>query len=260
MCKLILDGRHGLAPINAPEHIVDIATGTGIWAVDFGIVYHSCPTYMRQHLTLCISAKQHPQSTVVGIDLSEFGTLSAPNVTFLQQDAEKDAWEFAQQFDYVHMRFVVTCFTDMRTVLRKALDNIKPGGWIEIHDVLGIPEFFDDGAPAPALERWCALCQTAAANIGRDFKKPLKYKSWLREVGFVDVEQRIFKSPGNTWPSNPKLKKIGALQLQSLSGAMEGLRGGFLAAAGVSNDKADDLLAKALEEMRNTNCHFWWPV
>lgn len=34
--KIICDGRLHLAPISKPQRVLDLATGTGIWAIEFG--------------------------------------------------------------------------------------------------------------------------------------------------------------------------------------------------------------------------------
>jgi SAM-dependent methyltransferase len=51
---LTLDDRLGLAPPNEPDskakHVLDIGTGTGIWAIDY--------------------ADEHPETQVIGVDLS----------------------------------------------------------------------------------------------------------------------------------------------------------------------------------------------
>jgi ubiquinone/menaquinone biosynthesis C-methylase UbiE len=33
--KMVADGMH-LAPISKPQRVLDLATGTGIWAIEFG--------------------------------------------------------------------------------------------------------------------------------------------------------------------------------------------------------------------------------
>lgn len=33
---LLLDGKLGEAPVKDPKFVLDIATGTGIWALDYG--------------------------------------------------------------------------------------------------------------------------------------------------------------------------------------------------------------------------------
>ena len=51
MCLQIMDGRLAEAPIDreSPSHVLDIGTGTGIWAIEF--------------------AEQYPNALVVGTDL-----------------------------------------------------------------------------------------------------------------------------------------------------------------------------------------------
>lgn len=36
MVGLILDGKLGLAPVKNPKNVLDVATGTGIWAIEYG--------------------------------------------------------------------------------------------------------------------------------------------------------------------------------------------------------------------------------
>lgn len=33
---LTLDGKLGLAPVSQPNYVLDIGTGTGIWAIEYG--------------------------------------------------------------------------------------------------------------------------------------------------------------------------------------------------------------------------------
>lgn len=50
----MLDNKLGLAPPNDPnsnaKRVLDVGTGTGIWAIDY--------------------ADEHPEATVIGVDLS----------------------------------------------------------------------------------------------------------------------------------------------------------------------------------------------
>jgi len=48
--SLLLDGKLHLAPLDAPQRILDIGTGTGIWAIDV--------------------ADEYPMAEVIGTDLS----------------------------------------------------------------------------------------------------------------------------------------------------------------------------------------------
>lgn len=37
MVRLIQRGRLGLAPVQNPKNVVDVCTGTGIWATEYGM-------------------------------------------------------------------------------------------------------------------------------------------------------------------------------------------------------------------------------
>jgi hypothetical protein len=88
---------------------------------------------------------------VIGTDLSAIQpSLGVPNCTFLKDDAEEE-WVFPLphleetepcvgicehriMFDYVHLRAMVTCFNDPKMVMKNALKNLNPGGWIEFQE------------------------------------------------------------------------------------------------------------------------------
>ena len=89
-----LNGELYLAPITQkPERVLDIGTGTGIWAMDF--------------------ADQHPATEVVGTDLSPIQPRwTPPNCKFEIDDANDD-WTFAKNsFDFIHVRYLLGCISD----------------------------------------------------------------------------------------------------------------------------------------------------
>ncbi|KAH7124684.1 S-adenosyl-L-methionine-dependent methyltransferase [Dactylonectria macrodidyma] len=85
---LTFDNKLGLSPPNLPEFktdwVLDLGTGTGIWAIDF--------------------ADGHPETEVIGVDLSptqpEF---VPPNLKFEIDDIDED-WTYSQPFDYIHSK------------------------------------------------------------------------------------------------------------------------------------------------------------
>jgi ubiquinone/menaquinone biosynthesis C-methylase UbiE len=207
---MLQDGKLAFAPLKDPQWAIDVATGTGIWALDF--------------------AEQYPQCKVIGTDLSKIQpdpTSMRLNCEFLKEDAE-EAWIYDHKFDYVHLRAVVSCFDDHRTVMRHAFDNIKPGGWIEYQD--GSCECnIMEGSPVlegTAFQRWFDLFNRSAMARGRDMLVPNHYKQWLLDAGFVDVVQEIIPWPLTAWPTNPKLKEVGRWNSSTWCGV-----GGNLAAA-----------------------------
>ncbi len=79
------DGHLFYAPIgDYPQKIIDLGTGTGIWAMEMG--------------------DKFPSASVLGLDLSPIQTLWVPpNVRFLVDDVEDD-WLNGPDWDFVHSR------------------------------------------------------------------------------------------------------------------------------------------------------------
>lgn len=167
------------SPVVSPRFVLDIATGTGIWAINF--------------------AKQNPQSQVVGTDISLIQCETVPpNVSFIKEDSEKDEWIFPYRFDFVFLRMVFMCFEDPRIVINKAYENMSPGGWIEFNDTGSELACMDGTTQGSALQMWSDLFAEAGRRAGRDLEVAAKYKQWLLDAGFVDVVEEILPTPSKS--------------------------------------------------------------
>lgn len=95
----------------------------------------------KSELTFSL-AEQHPNAQVIGTDLSDIQPKSRlPNCSFILEDSDEE-WLFGTTdnpilFDYVHLKYVITCFTDPKRIMNHAFKNMKPGGWIEYCDPCG---------------------------------------------------------------------------------------------------------------------------
>lgn len=177
--KLYHDGALYRAPVPSPKNVLDVATGTGIWAIQFAL--------------------QNPDAEVVGTDLSLIQPHNAAeNCSFIKENSEYDEWvyEYQRPFDFVYMRLVNSCFDNHRTVFKKAYDNLEPGGWIELNDATFELLCTDGSVEGTNIQRWSERMFEAAAACGRDFKVPNKYKQWLIDTGFVDVVEEVGPMPG----------------------------------------------------------------
>ncbi|KAH6655834.1 S-adenosyl-L-methionine-dependent methyltransferase [Truncatella angustata] len=241
VCLLALDGWLALAPYSrTPKHVLDIATGTGIWALDY--------------------AERYPDAEVIGIDLSAIQPdRGFPNCSFQKDDAEAD-WVFREAgkpdpilFDYVHARLVMSCFDDTRNVMRHAFKNMQPGGWIEFQDIV-VDTWAPNNLDSPFARWWDSMNQ-GAFTIGRDLNRPKSYKKWLEEVGFVDVRERKIITPCNPWPKDKKWKEIGAFQLLNLFEGMRPIAWKMLRLAGWEPEAIDALITEAKEYLRNIKNH-----
>ncbi|PMD46467.1 S-adenosyl-L-methionine-dependent methyltransferase [Hyaloscypha variabilis F] len=172
---LFLLGLHGrlfLAPIEdaALHNVLDVATGTGIWATDF--------------------ASTFPATNVIGTDLSLIQPPNAPpNCRFEIADAE-DKWSFSTPFDYIHGRAFASCFKDHVPVFKSAFDALRPGGYFEMQDAAIPFRSIDESIKGTAFERWQHLIKEGTHALGRDFEKVPRYNSYFERVGFVDIVEK----------------------------------------------------------------------
>ena len=88
--------------------------------------------------------------------------------------------------------------------------HLNPGGYTEVCDPIN-PMDCDDGSLSEdsALLRWTRLLRESSTKLGAGLDSAEKYKQQLIDAGFVNVVQKEFKWPMNTWPKDPKHKELG---------------------------------------------------
>ncbi|ETS73815.1 hypothetical protein PFICI_14761 [Pestalotiopsis fici W106-1] len=235
--EIILDGRLALAPIESPHYALEIGTGTGIWAIDF--------------------AEQHPTCHVVGTDLSLIQ--AAPrtsNCQFFLENSETQDWLFPFRLDYVHLRSMGPCFTDIRTVFHKAYNHMSAGGWIEVQD--GIWEIFstDGSHRGSAMERWLDLIKVGALSQGRDMSKVRRAKEYLLEAGFTNICDIQIPAPTSPWAKDKRLKRIGYYNGTAMLSALAPYRK-MLGFAGLEPSEIEDLVSNVSKELHDIRKHWY---
>lgn len=182
------------------------------------------------------------------------------NCSFVREDAEKDEWIFPAAFDFIFLRMVVSCFDDARVIIRKAFDNLRPGGWIEYND-FGFEVLSTDGTSVgTGVEKFCELANRAAETLGRNFYARKSYKTWLLEAGFVDVVEDIIPLPSNPWPTEPKFHDLGRWMALNADKGTRGLGWKLFRCLGLAPEEIERIVEQSLRATHNLDIHGFTPV
>ncbi|KAF4816057.1 Secondary metabolism regulator LAE1 [Colletotrichum siamense] len=243
---LTFDNALGLAPPceknSSVKRVLDVGTGTGIWAVDFG--------------------EDHPEAEVLGMDLSHsMPEYVPPNVKFEIDDLEEE-WIYSRPFDYIHSRMMNSSISDWKTYLQKAFNHLTPGGYFELQE----PDLFphsDDGTlkPDAPLSKCIDLMLEASQIFGRPYQEIPALVRVLEDVGFVDVKMHVFKWPSNGWPRDPKYKELGLWNNENFCTGFEGFcMAPFTRAHGWTREEVIVFLAEVRKDLRDRSIHAYWPI
>lgn len=234
-----LEGKLFLAPIsNSPQNVLDVGTGTGIWAIEFAELY--------------------PSASVIGTDLSPTQPqFVPPNVQFAVDDSN-DTWTFSRKFDFIHCRQLHMALDEKR-LFTQSLDALKPGGWLEIKEVALPVVCNDDTLEGTSLVKWNDEIMNAAAMIGTSLDKPWHYRQWMEEAGFVNVKEHVVPLPINQWPKDRKLKELGMWEMTNLLEGIEGFSVAlFTKVLGWSRAELEVFLAQVRKDVQNRRIHAYW--
>ncbi|KAI8257860.1 Secondary metabolism regulator LAE1 [Colletotrichum sp. SAR11_239] len=240
------DGRLATAPPNDPDakvkNVLDVGTGSGIWAMDFG--------------------DQHPEAEVRGFDLSAvFPEFTAPNVRFEIDDLE-EPWTWTEPFDYIHSRMMNSSISDWKAYIQKCYDNLSHGGYLELIEIDCIP-LSDDGTLTPehSIMKTGNLLLEATTNAGRKYIYPPDLKSMMMEAGFDSVTMQLFKWPVNPWPKEKKYKELGQWQNENLFQGWEAIcMAPLTRALGWTKEEVTVLMAQNRRDFNNRNIHAYFPI
>ena len=203
---LYFDNQLFQAPIGRNCHkVLDVGTGTGIWAIDF--------------------VDQFPNAHVIGTDISTIQpSWVPPNCEFALDDAQLPWTWPADHFDYIHIRDLYGSIGDWSDLYSKAFRHLKPDGWFEDLelDIRAHSDVVTD--PEHIFHRWNRVFQEAGEKIGKTFKIGIgsRMHDLMDEAGFVDVTEKKFRLPMSGWPLDPKLKEIGQYVQLFVDGGLEG--------------------------------------
>ncbi|KAH8434854.1 class I SAM-dependent methyltransferase [Aspergillus melleus] len=240
---MLMKGNLFNAPVENPQKVLDLGTGTGIWAIDF--------------------ADEFPSAHVVGNDISPIQpSWTPPNVDFFVDDFESDWLEKLNAYDFVHSRNLAGCVMDWPRLIRQAYTHLKPGGYLELQES-AVWGWSDDGSltdGSPMMQYLMAL-DDAGKRIGRDLNIYQHLTRWLIDCSFEDVHEATYFLPFSPWPEDPNLKDIGKVQAKMVQDAIEayGLRL-CTQVLGWSPDQTKILQGLVREQLKNPRLHSYTKI
>uniref|UniRef100_A0A0D2Y330 Methyltransferase n=1 Tax=Fusarium oxysporum (strain Fo5176) TaxID=660025 RepID=A0A0D2Y330_FUSOF len=222
---LTLGGKLYLSPIGDDKPLsraLDAGTGTGVWAIDF--------------------ADAHPETQVIGIDLSPIQPNFLPTNLQFQVDDLEDEWTFSYNFDFIFARMMTGSIGDFPKFFTQSFNALSPGGWVECQDIT-FPAQCDDGTlkKDSYIDQWSSLMIEATNKFGRTAESAKFYKQQMIDAGFAD--------DSGFWCNHNIAGELSGLSMVL-----------FTRGLGWSPEEVEVFLAKVRTDMKDRRIHAWWPI
>ncbi|KAK7545523.1 S-adenosyl-L-methionine-dependent methyltransferase [Phyllosticta citricarpa] len=244
MLGLVLEGDLFLSPIKKERlekgRVLDVGTGTGIWAVEMGDKY--------------------PDAEILGNDLSPVQpSWVPPNVKFEVDDAESP-WTHARPFDLVFCRYLDGAISDWAALVRNAYSKTSPGGWTEFH---AFDTHFrsDDGTlkPEAFMNQFVENLKKGCQVMGKELVPGPRLEGWFKDAGFQNIAVKTYKVPLGPWAKDERLKKIGMFNLlQAVEGIEAFTMRVFTKCLGWTPEDVQAFDAKVVADFKSKSTHSYF--
>ncbi|KAM0142059.1 hypothetical protein ACHAP3_002053 [Botrytis cinerea] len=214
----------------------------------------------RRDLNLTRTATEHPNTQVIGTDLSPSTRESIPeNCKFIVADAE-ETWDFPNKFDFIHMRDLMMCFSDQKEVFRSAYDALEPGGYCQILDAKLPLSAIDNSMESSGIAKWFQALVEAGQAGKRPWTNIPKYMEWMEDIGFEDVTETVYHNPINDWAMGAREKKIGVMMQKDIKRFLYSTTRTLVEGSNMNEAEIKELLISAKKSGKDRNIHAYIPM
>lgn len=188
---LLLGGELHAAPISSsPGRILDLGTGTGLWAIDMG--------------------DRYPSASVTGNDLSPIQPKFVPPNVHFEIDDFCAEWTYTpNSFDFIHARCMFGCVSDYPGLYSQVMKTLKPGGYFEQTEIDVSPTSEDGSIKGTPFEQWGPLLEESSGKFTKPMRVINDVKGNMINAGFEDITEKRFKVPIGGWARDKSLKELG---------------------------------------------------
>ncbi|KFY46806.1 hypothetical protein V495_02247 [Pseudogymnoascus sp. VKM F-4514 (FW-929)] len=217
------------------HRILDLGTGTGIWAIDM--------------------ADKYPEAEVMGFDISLMQPQTIPpNLSFRRRDFESTWGGLAMDsYDLIHLRMLAGSISSHRELYANIIRHLKPEiGYIEHVEIDFAPKCANGSLPDDAaLLVWAENLMSATEQA----YKPMAYnhntRALLHNAGFIEIKEQVITIPFNPWPKDDAhARDVGRWFNLGLCQGLQALTlGPFTRILGWDRDRVDALVAEVKREI-----------
>ncbi|KAJ4300515.1 hypothetical protein N0V88_003191 [Collariella sp. IMI 366227] len=140
--------------------------------------------------------------------------------------------------------------------------NLKPGGWLEIQDILPQVSSDDDSIPPayPVIRFYSMIKPVLRDHYGFDIRVLDTLPALLQDLGYVNVQRKVFHVPIGEWAREKRLRVIGSYMRSVLLDLVGAMAARPLVEAGYEREEIEALAADVAEAMENRRIHAYLPI